>query len=84
MSKTTFTATAPDGETFTRKSARSYSHAVLALGASELVNCDTETWQRDKGWGVWSFNGRPELAAKAAEEARKHYGEVVVVEAVAR
>lgn len=52
--RTTYTATAPNGQTFTRKSARTITHAVLS--------------QREDGTHGWiSFNGSASLAAKSAD-----------------
>ena len=48
MTKTTYFATAPDGSQHTRKTDRTYTHAVLLEGK--------------EGWGAVGFCGRPDLA----------------------
>ena len=52
--KTTFAATAPDGTQHTRKTHRTYTHAVLLEG--------------DSGWDAVGFCGRPDLAEKKRGE----------------
>ncbi len=54
MTKTTYVATAPDGSEHTRKTERTYTHAVLFEGK--------------KGWGAVGFCGRPDLAEKKRGE----------------
>ncbi|MBN2906352.1 MAG: hypothetical protein JXJ18_06575 [Rhodobacteraceae bacterium] len=54
MTKTTYVATAPDGSRHTRKTDRTYTHAVLVEGK--------------EGWGVVGFCGRPDLAEKKRGE----------------
>lgn len=54
---TLYTATAPDGSQHTRKSPRTYTHAVLVK--------DGETW------GTWGWCGRPDLAEKTAAQAKR-------------
>lgn len=51
---TTYVATAPDGSEHTRKTDRTYSHAVLLEG--------------NNGWGVVGFCGRLDLAQKKQGE----------------
>ena len=65
MTKTTYTATAPDGSQHTRKTDRTYTHAVLL---------------EDNGpdgpvWGIAGFCGRLDLAQKKQTE---HPGSIVV------
>ncbi|WP_299955403.1 hypothetical protein [uncultured Roseobacter sp.] len=50
MTKTTYVATAPDRSQHTRKTDRTYTHAVLLEGK--------------EGWGAVGFCGRPDLAEK--------------------
>ncbi|MGH1414804.1 MAG: hypothetical protein ACRBB0_15050 [Pelagimonas sp.] len=50
MTKNIFVAIAPDGSEYTRKTDRTYTHAVLL--------------KSDKGWGVIGFCGRFDLADK--------------------
>lgn len=50
MTKTTYIATAPDGSQHTRKTDRTYSHAVLLEGK--------------EGWSAVGFCGRSDLAEK--------------------
>ncbi|MFD1344269.1 hypothetical protein [Litorisediminicola beolgyonensis] len=54
MTKTTYVATAPDGSQHTRKTDRTYTHAVLLEGK--------------EGWGAVGFCGRPDLAEKKRGE----------------
>ncbi|WP_370313642.1 hypothetical protein [Sagittula sp.] len=54
MTKTTYVATAPDGSQHTRKTDRTYTHAVLVEGK--------------EGWGAVGFCGRPDLAEKKRGE----------------
>ncbi|MDE4175084.1 hypothetical protein PXK01_13045 [Phaeobacter sp. PT47_59] len=54
MTKTTYVATAPDGSEHTRKTDRTYSHAVLLEGKD--------------GWAVVGFCGRLDLAQKKQGE----------------
>ena len=54
MSKTTYVATAPDGSEHTRKTERTYTHAVLLEGK--------------EGWRAVGFCGRPDLAEKKRGE----------------
>ena len=54
MTKTTYVATAPDGSEHTRKTDRTYTHAVLVEGK--------------EGWGAVGFCGRPDLADKKRGE----------------
>lgn len=54
MTKTTYVATAPDGSEHTRKTDRTYSHAVLLEGKD--------------GWAVVGFCGRLDLARKKQGE----------------
>ncbi len=54
MTKTTYVATAPDGSHHTRKTDRTYTHAVLLEGK--------------EGWGAVGFCGRPDLAEKKRGE----------------
>lgn len=54
MTKTTYVATAPDGSEHTRKTDRTYSHAVLLEGKD--------------GWAVVGFCGRLNLAQKKQGE----------------
>ncbi len=54
MTKTTYVATAPDGSQLTRKTDRTYTHAVLLEGK--------------EGWGAVGFCGRPDLAEKKQTE----------------
>lgn len=69
MAKTTYTAT-HDGQTFTRKTNRTYTHAVIVDNGTP---------------GVWGFAGRADLAEKAAAQAQKAWpnAKVVIVPAVA-
>ena len=54
MTKTTYVATAPDGTELTRKTDRTYTHAVLLEGK--------------EGWGIAGFCGRLDLAHKKQTE----------------
>lgn len=54
MTKTTYVATAPDGSEHTRKTERTYTHAVLLEGK--------------EGWEAVGFCGRPDLAEKKRGE----------------
>jgi hypothetical protein len=89
---TTYTAVAPNGQTFSRTSKRAYTHAVLARA------------DQNAQFFVWAWNGSALLAQKAASAARNEnelsgyyhqhtnieianarrlYGEVVIVEVAA-
>jgi hypothetical protein len=65
--KTTYTATAPDGTIFTRKSDHDYPYAVLVYGQ----NWYTERNGLPDRWFQHSFNSRYDLARKASDEARR-------------
>lgn len=65
MPKTTFYAQAEDGSIHTRKTDRTYSHAVLV--------------QDDKEWSATNFCGRLDLAQKKATEQSDHFKAVAVV-----
>ncbi|MGB3689598.1 MAG: hypothetical protein WBA02_09885 [Jannaschia helgolandensis] len=54
MTKSTYVAIAPDGSEHTRKTDRTYTHAVLLEG--------------EEGWGAVGFCGRPDLAEKKRRE----------------
>lgn len=54
MTKNIFVAIAPDGSEHTRKTDRTYSHAVLVQGSD--------------GWSAVGFCGRPDLADKKCRE----------------
>ncbi|CTQ33910.1 hypothetical protein [Jannaschia rubra] len=54
MTKTTYVATAPDGSQHTRKTDRTYTHAVLLESEEE--------------WTAVGFCGRPDLAEKKRSE----------------
>lgn len=54
MTKTTYVATAPDGSRHTRRTDRTYTHAVLLEGK--------------EGWRAVGFCGRPDLAEKKRGE----------------
>lgn len=54
MPRTTYVATAPDGSQHTRKTDRTYTHAVLVEG--------------EGGWRAVGFCGRPDLAEKKRGE----------------
>ncbi len=54
MTKNTYVATAPDGSQYTRKTDRTYTHAVLLEGR--------------EGWDAVGFCGRPDLAEKKRGE----------------
>lgn len=54
MTKTTYVATAPDGSEHTRKTDRTYTHAVLL--------------ESKEGWEAVGFCGRPDLAEKKRGE----------------
>lgn len=83
--KITYIATAPDGTEIKRTSARTYTHAVAVL---------TGPSREQARWGVYTFNGRMDLAMREANKLRNTIGqpwtsgdidfEVAVVEAVAR
>lgn len=57
MAKTTYTATTPSGQTFTRKTERTYTHCVVV----ESVRSNGERTFTTPTWC-----GRPDLAQKAA------------------
>lgn len=78
--KTTYVATAPDGSTHTRTSARAYTHAVLVFGR----NWYAEKHNLPASWGAISFNSREELAAKEAAKWIGHYEQSIVVPVVVR
>lgn len=89
---TTYTATAPDGTVFTRKSNRTYTHAVL-VGPSDpaLVRevYGREPEVRETTWGVLGWAGRRDLADKTANNPiarayRRTGAEVRVVEVEAK
>lgn len=63
--KTTYTATAPDGRAFTRTSARTYTHAVVVL-------CGTD--RESATWKLYGFNGRQDLADREAAKLRGTIG----------
>lgn len=65
MTKTTYVATAPDGTELTRKTDRTYTHAVL------LENNGPD----GPVWGIAGFCGRLDLAQKKQTE---HPGSIVV------
>lgn len=73
--KITYSATSPDGaKTVSRKSARTYTHAIFARNAI-----------RDKGpndakWGIIAFCGNNMLASKTAARWRKAFHDVCIVE----
>jgi len=78
--KTTYVATAPDGSTHTRTSARTYTHAVLVFGRNwYAVEHDLPA-----SWGLISFNSREDLAVKEAAKWFGRYEQAIVVPAVAR
>jgi len=52
MAKTTYKATAPDGRLFTRKTDRTYTHAIAIY--------------RNDAWAIEEWCGRQDLAEKAA------------------
>jgi hypothetical protein len=54
MTKNTYVAIAPDGSEHTRKTDRTYTHAVLVQGSD--------------GWSAIGFCGRPDLADKKCRE----------------
>ena len=54
----TYTVTAPNGQTFTRKSKRAYEYAVLAYGA------------KSGQFFLFTWNSNHELAQKSASKAR--------------
>lgn len=54
MTKYTYVAISPDGSEHTRKTDRTYTHAVLAKGSD--------------GWRAIGFCGRPDLADKKCRE----------------
>lgn len=65
MPKTTYIATAPDGTELTRKTDRTYSHAVLL----------EDDGPEGPVWGIAGFCGRLDLAQKKQAE---HPGSIVV------
>ncbi|NCQ23583.1 MAG: hypothetical protein COW54_02345 [Rhodobacteraceae bacterium CG17_big_fil_post_rev_8_21_14_2_50_63_15] len=65
MTKTTYIATAPDGTELTRKTDRTYTHAVLLEGDGP----------DGPVWGIVGFCGRLDLAQKKQTE---HPGSIVV------
>ncbi|MFV8051552.1 MULTISPECIES: hypothetical protein [Mycobacteriaceae] len=77
---TTYVATAPDGSTHTRTSARTYTHAVLVFGR----NWYAEEHNLPASWGLVSFNSREDLAVKEAAKWFGHYAQSIVVPVVAR
>ncbi len=64
-----------DGQVFTRKTDRTYSHVVICLGSSEIHPMTG----RPQGWGRWAWCSRPDLAEKQAAAARKCYREVRII-----
>lgn len=77
--KTTYVATAPDGTEHTRKSTRTYTHAVLATDR----NLDGYGNPQPQ-WILTGFCGRPDLAEKLRASCANWYHKVVVVPVVAR
>lgn len=77
--KTTYVATAPDGSTHTRTSARTYTHAVLATDRN-----DDKDGNPVPKWIVTGFCGRPDLAEKLRASCASWYYQVTVVPVVAR
>lgn len=71
MSKNTFTATAPDGTTFTRKTANAYTHAVIGFR--------TPYGATEPRWELIGFCSRKELAEKTARAWVKTYDRIVIV-----
>lgn len=70
----TYTATAPNGQTFTRKSAKPFTHAVLVDNTTDLFPYDGSATQ---GWGAWGFtSGNP---AALLAKARGSYSTAIVV-----
>jgi len=61
----TYTATLPNGEAVTRKSARIYTHAVVVEG---FMN--TRKGQHEEEPGLLNWCGSEALAQKAADKAR--------------
>jgi len=59
---TTYTATAPDGQTFERQSSRAYTHA-LASKASNSTR-----------WSINSFSGSLASAERRMKQLAKFYG----------
>lgn len=78
--KTTYVATAPDGSTHTRTSARTYTHAVLVFGQ----NWYAKEHNLPAGWGSISFNSREDLAVKEAAKWLGRYEQSIVVPVIAR
>lgn len=72
--KTSYTATAPDGSTHTRTSARVYTHAVLATD----INLDGYGKPNPK-WIVTGFCGRPDLAEKLRASCANWYHQAIIV-----
>lgn len=67
--KITYSAVLPDGKVVTRKSTRTYSHAVAVLHGMS---------REEAKWTVYSFNGRQDLAIKEANKLRNTVGQVWV------
>lgn len=59
---TTYIATAPDGETFERKSSRLFTHALASKTPAS------------KDWAVASFCGSLQIAEKQMKRLSKFYG----------
>lgn len=59
-----YVATAPDGTEFTRSTERTYTHAVIVWAQW----WKTQEWR----WLIGGFAGSAELAAKRAEQSRRH------------
>jgi len=66
--KPKYEATLPDGHVVTRQTDRTYTHIVACRGDD------------GRGWGVWSWAGRFDLAFKASNQARKVYPEIEIIE----
>lgn len=77
--KTTYVATAPDGSTHTRTSARTYTHAVLVTDRN--VDCYGKDVPK---WGAVGFCGRPDLAEKLRAKSAGWWHQVIVVPVVAQ
>jgi hypothetical protein len=68
MAKTTLlTATLPNGETVTRRTARTYTHVVATHRPERTgTSCAGEEKVFPECWLVVGWAGRPDLAAKLA------------------
>lgn len=66
MDKTTLRAELPDGTIVSRFTSHEYRYVVA-------VKCGPEYWneQGRNQWGVWRWTSRPDLASRAADEARR-------------